>query len=388
MAYPYTDTGYNMFDMLSMLQKSIRRGSFGNAGFAANQLKDSFRKVMWNRLLVITAEDCFGVLTKEIIRLREQDEQHPNNQNISNAVALLCMAKKNRDACYFACNFVLVSRRTREMNVLQTDIEQLYTRIMKRSDTKRENYLREDGYEAEHSQMSIFDNFQTDETDISISDKETERLAIGVRFETAISHKDMDMIGYEMNLMRNTNRDFLWDLILDFSANQAKGKIQSEIMALKTADNIINAKKKDKDEIFISKAVILLCQCNDPVFDSLKSCDVVSLEHNIDWTKIKTKSICGCFLVDGNIPEWVYDCHTLKGKKMGKTDWDMTTTEQEALYPLQKGYFDDASWIYAYEQDLKEGVITKEQMTPIWNYAETHKANPVSPLPYNEHPEK
>ena len=25
--YPYTETGYNMFEMLSMLQKSIRRGN-------------------------------------------------------------------------------------------------------------------------------------------------------------------------------------------------------------------------------------------------------------------------------------------------------------------------------------------------------------------------
>ena len=65
MAYPFTNTGYNMYDMISMLQKGIRRYDFERAGFAAYQVRNSYRKVMWNRLLVISAEDCFGIITKE-----------------------------------------------------------------------------------------------------------------------------------------------------------------------------------------------------------------------------------------------------------------------------------------------------------------------------------
>ena len=30
MAYPYTENGYNMFDMLSLLQKGIRRSSYND----------------------------------------------------------------------------------------------------------------------------------------------------------------------------------------------------------------------------------------------------------------------------------------------------------------------------------------------------------------------
>ena len=67
---------------------------------------------------------------------------------------------------------------------------------------------------------------------------------------------------------------------------------------------------------------------------------------------------------------------------MGKTDWDMTTTEQEALTPLMKCYFDDASWLYTYQQDLENGSITEEQMKPILEFAKTHEVNPVKPLPY------
>ena len=52
MAYPYTENGYNMFDMLSLIQKSIRRSDYNHASFAAKQLKGRYRTTMWNRLFV------------------------------------------------------------------------------------------------------------------------------------------------------------------------------------------------------------------------------------------------------------------------------------------------------------------------------------------------
>ena len=73
MAYPYTENGYNMFDMLSLLQKGIRRSSYNDAGFAAKQLRGRFRSTMWNRLFVTSSEDCFGVVTKELVALRAKD---------------------------------------------------------------------------------------------------------------------------------------------------------------------------------------------------------------------------------------------------------------------------------------------------------------------------
>ena len=122
MAYPYTESGYNMFDMLSMLQKAIRRGDFEHAGFAADQLKGAYRSTMWNRLFVISAEDCFGILTKELVELRKRDERSQSNQLLGNAVALMCRSKKSRDACYFACNFVLASRNPRKLEPARDDV--------------------------------------------------------------------------------------------------------------------------------------------------------------------------------------------------------------------------------------------------------------------------
>lgn len=373
MAYPFTETGYNMFDMLSMIQKSIRRGEFELAGFAANQLRQSYRKTMWNRLLVITAEDCFGVITKEIIKLKEKDEQEPDGKNISNAVALMCRAKKSRDACYFACNFVLVSRRPENLEVRDEDVRELNKRIPKKIASKQE-YSEKEYDMFGFQQMSLFDSME-DPDEV----KETELNPNGEILQEAIVSMDMDAIGYAMDLMRNEARDYMWDVIVDFAKMEA-GQILNEILALREADDIVNQKKKDKDEIFASKAVILLCQYLDESFETMNSCNMIESERCIDWEKINVKPIGECTLKNNKIPDWVYDCHTLKGKRMGKTDWDMTTTEQAALFPLQKGYFDEGSWIYAYEQDYVEGLITHRQMEVIRKYAETHKANPVGKM--------
>lgn len=371
MNYPYTDDGYNMYDLISMLQKAIRRCDYENAGFAANQLKKYYRKIMWNRLLVISAEDCFGIITKEIEELKKNDEKQPSEQNISNAVALLCRTKKSRDACYFACNFILVTRRPREIEPTKKYVENLYKRL--RTTTSGGNIYDSSGF----MQMSLFDT-----NEYGIPEKDVEKFKNGASLQIAISHRDMDMIGVIMEEMRHKERSFLWEIFEDYAKNYTDGSIVEEILSLMNVDCMINEKKKDKDEIFISKAAILLCQCNDERFESLLSCDVVYHSRCIDWSTVRTKPISECILKNGEMPIWVFDCHTIKGKQMGKTDWDMTSNEQEALTPLQLAYFDDASWIYIYEQDYQKGLATERQMIPIREFAKTHPANPVEYIPY------
>ena len=41
------------------------------------------------------------------------------------------------------------------------------------------------------------------------------------------------------------------------------------------------------------------------------------------------------------MPEYAFDCHTLKGKRKGKTKADFFREEQRALKPFQPGLFDD-----------------------------------------------
>lgn len=112
-----TSGGYSMYDMSSLLQKAIRRGRLKEAAFAARELYDTYFKYVWKRLLVISAEDCYGIMTKEIIALKAADDVVNEGRKagdkdtifISKAVTLLCMARKNRDACYVACNLFIPS---------------------------------------------------------------------------------------------------------------------------------------------------------------------------------------------------------------------------------------------------------------------------------------
>ena len=100
-----TTHGYNLYDISSLLQKAIRRADVFHAAFAAKEMHPKFRKYLWKRLLTVSAEDCYGIMTKEILALQQADDFVNGSKSanwifIAKAVTLLCMARKNRDAVY------------------------------------------------------------------------------------------------------------------------------------------------------------------------------------------------------------------------------------------------------------------------------------------------
>lgn len=102
-----TIRGYNFSEVSSAMQKAIRRGEAKLAGYWALELWSSgFGKYVWKRLLTISAEDCWGILTQEVKALHDSylviNEGIPPKQAkgrifISKAVILLCLSKKSRD---------------------------------------------------------------------------------------------------------------------------------------------------------------------------------------------------------------------------------------------------------------------------------------------------
>lgn len=128
---PTTKSGHSMYDIASLLQKSIRRANVNLAGYAVNELYWEFGNYMWKRLLVISAEDCYGILSKEIIALKMADDVINKNRKgedkdpicAAKAVTLLCQAKKNRDACYVACNFICVDRTLEPEEIEHVDLD-------------------------------------------------------------------------------------------------------------------------------------------------------------------------------------------------------------------------------------------------------------------------
>jgi hypothetical protein len=114
-----TNRGYNFFKVVSVLQKAIRRGNARMACYWAAELYNSrFREYVWKRLLIISAEDCWGTVTQHIEALRqevkalESADKHINKSSQSNplnvlfvlkAAYLLATASKNRDVDNFYC---------------------------------------------------------------------------------------------------------------------------------------------------------------------------------------------------------------------------------------------------------------------------------------------
>jgi replication-associated recombination protein RarA len=118
------------------MQKAIRRGDAKIAGFFAIELFESgFGNYVWKRLLTVSAEDCWGILTQEVKALHNSycfvNERVPARQAkgrifIAKAVILLCLAKKSRDADHLTnC---IYDKRTAETDAA---IESALTEAMK-----------------------------------------------------------------------------------------------------------------------------------------------------------------------------------------------------------------------------------------------------------------
>lgn len=107
-----TRNGYNLLEVASALQKSIRRCDKKVAGWCALELFHSgYWKYAFTRLLTISAEDCHGVITQEVKALRDsflvvndgKREKVKGRIFLSKAVLLLCDVAKNRDADHLQC---------------------------------------------------------------------------------------------------------------------------------------------------------------------------------------------------------------------------------------------------------------------------------------------
>lgn len=103
-----TTRGYDFGEVSSAMQKAIRRGDTAHAGYWALELFASgYGHYVWKRLLTISAEDCWGIITREVKALHDSyaliNKGVPAAKArgrifISKAVILLCAAKKSRDA--------------------------------------------------------------------------------------------------------------------------------------------------------------------------------------------------------------------------------------------------------------------------------------------------
>jgi replication-associated recombination protein RarA len=103
---PRTKRNYDLFEVASALQKSIRRGDVATAGYFAIELFESgYDNYAWKRLLTVSAEDVRDFVTQEIKSLHDSflfvnkgSKQKKGRVFIAKAVIVLCQAVKCRDS--------------------------------------------------------------------------------------------------------------------------------------------------------------------------------------------------------------------------------------------------------------------------------------------------
>lgn len=157
--------------------------------------------------------------------------------------------------------------------------------------------------------------------------------------QKAIRRADVRVAGYfALELWHSGYRDYVWKRLFTVSAEDCYGLITAEIEALWQGHELVNKKSAEpKGRIFVSKAVLLLCECR-------KSRDSDHLQNLVvDAGKVEN---IDRWLEDARrepipIPPYTYDVHTYRGKRMGRTKEQFFREEYEALKPRQKGLFDD-----------------------------------------------
>lgn len=159
--------------------------------------------------------------------------------------------------------------------------------------------------------------------------------------QKSIRRADARLAGYmALELWTSGYVAYLWKRLFTISAEDCYGILTKEIEALWQGYQLVNDKAvKPKGRIFISKAVLLLCaakKCRDAdhlsnfVYDKMDGLTPEMLDREISECKEYVE-----------LPEYVYDVHTMRGKKMGKTKEQFFKEEYEALKPKQAGLFDD-----------------------------------------------
>lgn len=109
----FTDGGYDLFEAISALQKTIRRGEEEAAMFWALELTPKYVNYLWQRLTVIVNEDIglanpnaivvFQALKTQAHEFLKAKRDGSHRLTLANAVLLLSRSPKSRLADEFQC---------------------------------------------------------------------------------------------------------------------------------------------------------------------------------------------------------------------------------------------------------------------------------------------
>ena len=160
--------------------------------------------------------------------------------------------------------------------------------------------------------------------------------------QKAIRRADTPLAGYmAIEMFESGYAAYCWKRLLTISAEDVAGIVTTEIKALYDSWLVLTDDgKKPKSRIFLSKAVIVLCQarkCRDAdhltnyVYDRAMI-DAKRLVKAIEEARRDPEN--------PELPDYTFDCHTMRGRKRGKTKAQFFSDEFTALKPREQGEFD------------------------------------------------
>lgn len=163
-----------------------------------------------------------------------------------------------------------------------------------------------------------------------------EMLVCSSAMQKAIRRADTAVAGYfALELWESGFRDYVWRRLFTISAEDCYGIITKEIEALWQGHELCNSHLETKGRIFVSKAVILLCDCRkcrdaDHLQNFIYDLNLVDVDK---WMADVTANPI-------EIPTYTYDVHTRVGRKKGRTKEEFFREEMESLKPRERGLFD------------------------------------------------
>jgi replication-associated recombination protein RarA len=152
--------------------------------------------------------------------------------------------------------------------------------------------------------------------------------------QKSLRRGDIVMAARAVNELLPRYANYCWNRLLTVSAEDCADLVTGEVVALYDAWRKVNEGVKDnsKGRIFLAKAIIILAKCRhsrdadelnllvadripDADFDAaIATCEAVALDAG-----------------DFDIPDYVYDVHTRRGKRLGKTKQQFLINEHDAL---------------------------------------------------------
>lgn len=154
--------------------------------------------------------------------------------------------------------------------------------------------------------------------------------------QKSLRRGDIVMAARAANELLPRYANYTWNRLMTVSAEDCADMVTGEVVSLYDAWLKVNESSKDnsKGRVFFAKAIVILARCRhsrdadelnllivdrlpDEIFDeALRECEVVANTATTDW----------------EIPAYVYDCHTRRGKRMmGKTKAQFIVEEHAAL---------------------------------------------------------